>query len=283
MTRSAASLVLGWMRLPSAAFLFKNQLSRNQGRVTEPEGVTLPHRRAHRIYAKAVHHVRANPAIYRLLFGHWPARSLNGQLWDWTTVALASALRRHVRPGSSVLDVGTGPAGVLAIYAKCRLSCGPAYGVDHVPELLRTATATAERCGVRVGFCCSTLFSALSGRFDVIAFNAPYIPLEEGRRLGVLRGATDERRWAGGDTGLQTIDLFLKQAPDHLTLAGRILLGVNHFYLRPEAVRLSIEAAHLTELDRIHHRLSRACVYVLDRSQDGRGTRERERARTPLR
>jgi methylase of polypeptide subunit release factors len=233
------------------------------------------------MYAKAVHYLRANPAVYRLLFGHWPARGVNGQLWDWTTLALASALRRYVRPGSSLLDVGTGPAGVLAVYAKCRLSCGPAYGVDHVPELLRSATATAEQTGVRVGFSCSTLFSALSGRFDVIAFNAPYIPVAEGRRLGVLRGVTDERRWAGGDTGLQTIDLFLKQAPDHLTPSGRILLGVNHFYLRPEAVRLSIEAAHLTELDRIHHRLSRACVYVLDGSQQRRRELESAKEQEP--
>ena len=229
----------------------------------EPEGATSLRRRAHQVYGKTVNQLRANPGIYRLLFGHWPARGLEGQLWDWTTVALASALRRHVRPGSSVLDVGTGPAGVLAVYAKCRLSSGPTYGVDHVPELLRSAAATAEQCGVAVGFSCSTLFSSLRGRFDVIAFNAPYIPLAEGRRLGVLRTADDERRWAGGDTGLETIDIFLRQAADHLTPSGRILLGVNHFYLRPEAVRLSIEAAHLTELDRIHHRVSRACAYVL--------------------
>jgi methylase of polypeptide subunit release factors len=239
----------------------------------ELEGTTALRRGAHQAYSRAINRFRANPRIYRLLFGHWPARGLKGQLWDWTTLALASALRRHVRPGSSVLDVGTGPAGVLAIYAKCRLSCGRAYGVDHVPELLRSAAATAEQGGVKVEFSCSQLFTALGGRFDVIAFNAPYIPVSEGRRLGVLRSASDERRWGGGDTGLETIDHFLKQAPDHLTPSGRILLGVNHFYLRPEAVRLSIEAAHLPELDRIHHRLSRACVYVL-----GARARERERA-----
>ena len=249
--------------MPLAAFLFKKQPPRKAGGAAEREGASSLRRHAHQVYATAVNQLRANPAIYRVLFGHWPARGLRGQLWDWTTLALASALRRHVRPGSSVLDVGTGPAGVLAVYSKCRLACGPAYGVDHVPELLPSAAATAEQCGVAVAFSCGTLFSALRGRFDVIAFNAPYIPLAEGRRLGVLRDAGDERRWAGGDTGLETIDLFLKQAVDHLTPAGRILLGVNHFYLRPDAVRLSIEAAHLTELDRVHHRLSRACVYVL--------------------
>lgn len=220
-------------------------------------------RAAHRAYVRAATGLRGNAAVYRLLFGHWPARGLRGQLWDWTTLALAAALRRHVRPGMSVLDMGTGPAGVLAVYARHRLGCGRACGVDHVAELLPSAAATAARCGAGVEFLPSTLFSAVEGRFDVIAFNAPYIPVAHGRRLGVMRDAASERRWSGGATGMDTVDGFLRDAPDHLAPGGCILLGVNHFYLAPAAVRAAVARNALAETGIVLHGLTHACAYVL--------------------
>jgi methylase of polypeptide subunit release factors len=217
----------------------------------------------YRLYGGAARLLRSQRAIYRLLFGHWPAREVRGQLWDWTTLALAAAMRRHVRPSSRVLDMGTGPAGVLAVYAKHRLGCAHACGVDHLPELLSTAALTAEQCGVEVDFRPSMLFSAVEGRFDVIAFNAPYIPVGEGRRLGVLQDLTQERRWGGGMTGLDTVQRFLREAPGYLLAEGRILLGVNHFYLSPEVVRDAVAGAGLLEFGTIAHRLSPSSVYLL--------------------
>jgi release factor glutamine methyltransferase len=217
----------------------------------------------HRAYAGAAGVLRSNRAVYRLLFGHWPARQVKGQLWDWTTLALASALRHRVQPGASVLDMGTGPAGVLAVYAKHRLRCGRVFGVDYLPEFLPSAAATAERCGVAVEFASSALFSSVQGRFDLIVFNAPYIPVGQGRSLGALRRTVDEKRWSGGVTGLETIERFLRNAPDHLTSPGCIVLGVNHFYLSPDAVRNAFVAAGLAELGTVRHPFTRACAYVL--------------------
>jgi methylase of polypeptide subunit release factors len=217
----------------------------------------------HRAYAGAAGVVRSDPVIYRVLFGHWPAREVQGQLWDWTTLALAAALRKQVQPGASLLDMGTGPAGVLAIYAKVQLHCGRVFGVDHLPELLPTARATAARCGAAVEFAPSALFSSAQGRFDFIVFNAPYIPVGEGRHLGALRQSVDEKRWSGGVSGLETIERFLGEAPNHLTASGRIVLGVNHFYLAPDAVRRTFVTAGLEQLGVTRHRLTQACAYLL--------------------
>jgi release factor glutamine methyltransferase len=159
--------------------------------------------------------------------------------------------------------MGTGPAGVLAVFAKLRLRCGRVCGVDHLVEFLPSAAATAERSGVAVEFARSALFSSVQGRFDVIVFNAPYIPVGKGRGLGVLQQTIDEKRWSGGVTGLDTIERFLGEAPDHLTSSGCIVLGVNHFYLTPDAVRNAFVAAGLAELGTTRHRLTQACAYVL--------------------
>jgi release factor glutamine methyltransferase len=220
-------------------------------------------RMVHRAYLRAAGTLRSRPSVYRLLFGHWPARAVRGQLWDWTTLALAKALRRHVRPGMSVLDMGTGPAGVLAVYARHRLRCGRACGVDYVPELLPSAAATAAGCGAGVEFVSGTLFSAVEGTFDVIVFNAPYVPVVHGRRLGVMHDAEAERRWSGGATGLETVEHFLRAAPDHLAPGGCILLGVNHFYVLPDVVRGAVARCGLTVSGTVLHRLTHACAYVL--------------------
>jgi methylase of polypeptide subunit release factors len=230
--------------------------------VLRAQATSVP-RALHRAYAGAAGVVRSNPAVYRLLFGHWPSREVQGQLWDWTTLALATALRKQVQPGASLLDMGTGPAGVLAVYAKLRLRCGRVSGVDHVAELLPSARATAARCGVAIEFAQSALFASVQGRFDFIVFNAPYIPVGKGRDLGALRQSVDEKRWGGGISGLETIERFLAEAPDHLTSSGRVVLGVNHFYLAPDAVRRTIVDAGLEELGVTRHRFTQASAYLL--------------------
>ena len=217
----------------------------------------------YRLYARIAGPLRSSAIAYRLLFGHWPAQQLRGQLWDWTTLALAAALRRQVLPGASVLDMGTGPAGVLAVYAKHRLRSGHTCGVDHLQELLPTAAATAARCGAEVEFSQGSLFSCVASRFDVIVFNAPYIPVTTGRHIGALRHPLDEQRWGGGATGMETIGRFLLQAPRHLEPRGCILLGVSRFYLAPELVGEAVTRAGLAESWRISHRITRACAYAL--------------------
>ena len=233
----------------------------------------------HRAYAGAAGVVRSNPAVYRLLFGHWPAREVQGQLWDWTTLALAAALRKQVQPGASLLDMGTGPAGVLAVFAKLQLRCGRVSGVDHLPELLRSARATAARSGAAVDFTQSALFASVQGRFDFIVFNAPYIPVGKGRDLGALRQSVDEKRWAGGVSGLETIERFLAEAPDHLTSSGCVVLGVNHFYLAPGAVRKTILDAGLEELRVTRHRLTQASAYLLRPVGFSKGPHQEDPAR----
>jgi methylase of polypeptide subunit release factors len=161
--------------------------------------------------------------------------------------------------------MGTGPAGVLAVYAKHRLGCAYACGVDQLPELLPTAAATARLCGVPVDFRHSMLFSSVEGCYDVIAFNAPYIPVGEGRRIGVFQDHSQERRWAGGVTGLDTVRRFLNETPRFLLPNGRILLGVNHFYLAPYALLEAVSQAGLRNLEIIAHRLTRSSAYVLAR------------------
>jgi release factor glutamine methyltransferase len=56
-------------------------------------------------------------------------------------------------------------------------------------------------------------------KFDLILFNAPYLPSESdegGKWLGLA--------WAGGKDGRSIIDRFIKEAPKYLKMPGRVLL-----------------------------------------------------------
>ena len=64
----------------------------------------------------------------------------------------------------------------------------------------------------------SDLFEKVSGKYDVIIFNPPYLP-EDSREPEDSRIAT-----TGGKKGSEIINKFLKQAKNHLAKNGRIFL-----------------------------------------------------------
>ena len=69
----------------------------------------------------------------------------------------------------------------------------------------------------KIDFYPSDLFTALNenARFDLILFNAPYLPSEEGEEETWIG-----RSWAGGANGRQVVDRFISQVPSHLKPAG---------------------------------------------------------------
>ncbi len=118
-----------------------------------------------------------------------------------TTVASIRALRRGLRSGDAVLDVGTG-SGVLAI-AAVRLGAAHAHGVDITPASLQVVADNAARNSVagRVSVSTSALASLNGDRFDVVVANilgptlielAPELVRLTGRLL-VLSGLLVER------------------------------------------------------------------------------------------
>lgn len=126
----------------------------------------------------------------------------------------------HVKLDSNVLDVGTG-SGLLAVAAAKQGA--EVVAVDINPFAIRCAKQNAERNRVsgKMAFLLSDLLSAFSKavKFDLILFNSPYLPSEQGEEETWLGKA-----WAGGLTGRQVIDKFISQAPRHLAASGEVLL-----------------------------------------------------------
>jgi len=125
-----------------------------------------------------------------------------------------------VKQGERVMDVGTG-GGILGILAAEKAK--EVVAVDLNPYAIRCArqNAVANRAQDKMIFLQADLFSALAEKacFDLILFNAPYVPSEASETETWLG-----RAWAGGASGRQVIDRFILGVPKHLERKGRVLL-----------------------------------------------------------
>jgi release factor glutamine methyltransferase len=125
-----------------------------------------------------------------------------------------------VRRGCRVVDMGTG-CGILAVVAAKK--AGKVVAIDVNPYAVKCAKNNVEinDVGNRVSFIRGDLFAPLRTRkeFDLILFNAPYLPSEEKEKDSWTGWA-----WAGGVSGRNVIDRFLCEAPKHLRPGGEIML-----------------------------------------------------------
>ena len=120
--------------------------------------------------------------------------------------------------GGLVLDMGTG-SGIQAEAAASKRGVDLVVAVDVNPRAVEEADRGLRRAGLRgrVELLISDLFSGLriTGLFDWMVFNPPYLPSE---------GVADEASWAGGLRGGETLERFLSEASRYLKPGGGILL-----------------------------------------------------------
>jgi release factor glutamine methyltransferase len=125
-----------------------------------------------------------------------------------------------VREGDVVLDMGTG-CGILGVIAAEKAAM--VVAVDLNPCAVRCARENAKLNGVlnKLFFMQGDLFTAIriGEKFDLILFNAPYLPSEDTEDNSWL-----ERAWSGGVAGRQVIDRFICEAPKYLKRDGRVFL-----------------------------------------------------------
>ncbi|MBU2590155.1 MAG: DUF2431 domain-containing protein [Nanoarchaeota archaeon] len=112
-------------------------------------------------------------------------------------------------------------------YAKCKvLDMGTGSGIQAQTALEFTkdvlavdinenAVERVNKLGIKAKV--SNLFSNVKDKFDLIIFNAPYLPEEENE--GEISIAL-----SGGKQGHELTENFLKQAKKHLNPKGKILL-----------------------------------------------------------
>ena len=127
---------------------------------------------------------------------------------------LLRAALREVREADRVLEVGTG-SGYVAAGLTGRAAMVVATDINpHAVRYARTRGVAAVR---------TDLFAGISGPFDLILFNPPYLPTAPEERMDDwLEYALD-----GGVTGRDVIERFIADLGRVLSPFGRVLLLVS--------------------------------------------------------
>ena len=110
------------------------------------------------------------------------------------------------------LEVGCGSGINLLSVKKIGVKVENILGSDINPE----AVKHCKKLGFRV--INSNLFNNIKGKFDIIVFNPPYLPLDK------REPKSSRRETTGGKKGNEIIIKFLKQAKKHLAEGGRIFI-----------------------------------------------------------
>lgn len=129
---------------------------------------------------------------------------------------------------ADLLDMGTG-TGAIAVSLLHEVKEARAVGVDIAAGALEMARLNAANAGVSSRFAAlqSDWFEAVTGRFDIIVSNPPYIPFEEVGRLA------DEVRYFdpfialdGGADGLNFYRSLAKHAGQYLSDKGVVAVEI---------------------------------------------------------
>jgi release factor glutamine methyltransferase len=180
-------------------------------------------------------YLRRNKLLTRLIFG---VRTLSNDdiHWDFTTIVLRKALKQGVSSNPRILEIGTGPYAILAIYLY-RKGHSRIVANDINKDYVESALKTVACNGADLAVVHSDLFSNIAGDFDIILFNSVYIPYRKGKELMLNSVHQSEKHWCGGNAGTETIERFLKNAGAYLSRDGAIFLGFNPHYLSESRVR----------------------------------------------
>jgi release factor glutamine methyltransferase len=77
-------------------------------------------------------------------------------------------------PGTRILDIGTG-SGCIAITLALELPGAQVFASDISEPALAVARENAAALGARVGFVCMDFLDAITGRFQFVVSNPPYV------------------------------------------------------------------------------------------------------------
>jgi release factor glutamine methyltransferase len=94
------------------------------------------------------------------------------------TETLCEAALERLKPGMRALDLCAG-SGILAITMALERLGAYVAGSDISPDALEVARENARRLGAKVEWAQGDLFGAVSGAFDLIACNPPYLTARE--------------------------------------------------------------------------------------------------------
>lgn len=153
-----------------------------------------------------------------------------------------------IRPGDSVLEIGTG-TGIVAMYASKITDKITVTDINF--DAVELAEHNFKKNGIEnIEILFGNLFEPLKNRkFDVILFNTPYLPTENGDVID------DNLNYAfdGGLNGRKVIDKFLDEVKNHLNEKGIVQIIQSSLSGNEETLKKLDELGFISEIAASEH------------------------------
>jgi len=158
-------------------------------------------------------------------------------LVDWALEVLSPL------PAPRVIDLGTG-SGAIALALQQQRPTAQVTAVDASADALQVAQANATRLQLPVQFLHGHWLQGVTGTFDAIVSNPPYIASADPH----LAALTHEplQALASGADGLDDLRVIVAQSPNHLAPGGWLLL--EHGWDQAEAVQALLRQSGFSQV-----------------------------------
>lgn len=144
------------------------------------------------------------------------------------TEILVEEVMKYLHDGFSILDMCTGSGCILLSLLKYSNNC-KGLGVDISTDALAVANKNKENLGVEASFLDSNLFEKVTGKYDIIVSNPPYI------RSDVIPTLMEEVRehepilaLDGTEDGLFFYRKIVEESPDYLNGGGMLFFEIGY-------------------------------------------------------
>ncbi len=163
------------------------------------------------------------------------------------TEILVEEAMRYLHDGMRILDLCTGSGCILLSLLHYSNDC-EGVGVDISQEALRVAAQNAELLDIKADFLKSDLYEKVTGKFDLLVSNPPYI---ERKVIPTLMEEVREYdpyiALDGGEDGLDFYRRIIGGAQDYLKRGGQILMEIGSG--QAQAVSELLREAGFKEID----------------------------------
>jgi len=144
------------------------------------------------------------------------------------TEILVEEVMKYLHDGFSILDMCTGSGCILLSLLKYSNGC-KGFGVDISTDALMVANTNKEKLGIEASFIESNLFEQVTGKYDIIVSNPPYI------RSDVIPTLMEEVRehepvlaLDGMEDGLFFYREIIKMSPGYLNGGGMLFFEIGY-------------------------------------------------------
>ena len=153
-----------------------------------------------------------------------------------------------IKEGQSVLEIGTG-SGIVAMYASKLTDEITVTDINF--DACRLVEKNFRENGIEnIEILFGNMFEPVKNRkFDVILFNTPYLPTEDGEVLeDTINYAFD-----GGLNGRKVIDVFLNEVGNHLNEGGIVQLIQSSLSGNEETLDMLDKSGFIAEITASEH------------------------------